>query len=180
MPGLETSRLILLPFALTDLDFLHGLWTEPLVRRYLWDDLVIGREQAQAIIEASQESFAEHGFGFWRIALIESEASIGFCGLRHFSNTQTGGNRVEILYGLTPTQWGKGLAAEATQAVLRFGFESLHLEQIYAGADTPNVASFRVMERLGMQFDHTTELNGLVARYYVIVRAAYFAQQTLQ
>lgn len=180
MLRLETDRLILLPFTSTDLDFLHGLWTEPQVRRYLWDDLVISREQAQAVIEASQECFAEPGFGFWHVALKESETSIGFCGLRYFSDAQVDGNRIEILYGLTSAQWHKGLAVEAAQAVLRFGFEALRLEQIYAGADPPNAASFRVMERLGMHFDHVTELNGLTAHYYVITHADYLARQTLQ
>lgn len=175
MSRLETHRLVLLPFTPNDLDFLHGLWTEPQVRRYLWDDLVIARAQAQAVIAASQESFNLDGYGFWRVDLKESDSLIGFCGLRHFSNAQVGTERVEILYGLNPLQWGKGLAAEAARAVLGFGFEELMLKQIYAGADPPNVASFRVMERLRMRFDHLTELNGLAASYYVITREAYLS-----
>jgi [ribosomal protein S5]-alanine N-acetyltransferase len=178
MPCLELDRLLLRPFSPNDLDDLLRLWTEPLVRRFLWDDIVISREQAAAVIEASQESFDQFQFGFWRVDLKPDYLPIGFCGLRHFSDAQVGANQVEILYGLSPVFWGKGLALEAAQGVLQFGFEKLKLAQIYAGADPPNVASFRVMERLGMHFDHETEINGLSTRFYVTTREDYFAKQT--
>ncbi len=53
MSCLETNRLLLRPLSPSDLDYLHGLWTEPLVRRYLWDDQVISRDEAAAVIQAS-------------------------------------------------------------------------------------------------------------------------------
>jgi RimJ/RimL family protein N-acetyltransferase len=55
-----------------------------------------------------------------------------------------------VWYGLSPEHWGRGLATEAAEAMLRFGFEQRELEEIWAGADLDNAASFRVMERLGM------------------------------
>ena len=41
LPTLETERLILRPWSLDDIDALHQIWTDPQVRRYLWDDEVI-------------------------------------------------------------------------------------------------------------------------------------------
>lgn len=173
MSLLETARLALPPFTLADLDFLHALWLDPPVRRYLWDDQIISREQAREVIEASLASFATDAYGFWLLQLKESHRPVGFCGLRRFSDAQIAAGQVEILYGVTPDEWGKGLAVEAARAVLHFGFEQAQLERIYAGADPPNAASFRVMEKLGMRFDHQTELHGLPAIYYVITRAGF-------
>jgi len=77
---------------------------------------------------------------------------------------------VEILYALAPHWWGQGLATEASAAVLRFAIERCGLPKIYAGCDPPNVASIRVMERLGMRPDGPRMIDGLETLYYVIER----------
>lgn len=148
-PTLVTRRLELRPFCPSDVTFLHTLWTDPGVRRYLWDDREISREEAAGVIAASLDSFARQGFGFWTIAEREGGRSIGFCGLRRFGE----GNEVELLYGLTPDRWGAGLATEAAREVLRFAFDAAGLPRVFAGADAPNAASIRVMDRLGMRPD---------------------------
>lgn len=160
---LETVRLCLRPFAANDLNDLHRLWTNPNVRRYLWDDLTITRAQAEAEIVKSTESFNNRGFGFWSLFFKENNADlIGFCGLRVFETP----DEIEILYGIHPSHWGKGLATEAGEAILNYGFQVCRLPKIYAGADGPNTASFRVMEKLGMTYDGLRIVNGLEAVYY--------------
>jgi [ribosomal protein S5]-alanine N-acetyltransferase len=170
---LETARLLMRPFALRDLDVLHSLWTDPEVRRYLWDDEIISRETAREVIEGSIENFEQRGFGFWILSLKNDPQPIGFGGLRQFKLEKSGADEIEILYGLAPKYWGQGLATEAAQAFLRYGFEELGLENIYAGADPPNKASFRVMQRLGMNEPRHTEVNGLAAIYYSMRRAEF-------
>lgn len=130
-----------------DLDPLHRLWTDADVRRYLWDDQVIPRERAAAVIDESEADFDAHGFGIWAI-LAEDGAIGGFCGLRQFGQPPA----VEIVYGLAPRLWHHGLATEAAVDVLRFGFETCGLERIHGRTDPPNTASIRVLERLGMTF----------------------------
>lgn len=169
----ETTRLLMRPFAVSDIDALHRLWTDPQVRRYLWDDEIISRETAQAAIEESIKNFQQRGFGFWTLSLKDDPQPIGFGGLRQFNDEQSGADEIEILYGLAPEHWGRGLATEAAQAFLRYGFEELRLENIYAGADPPNEASFRVMERLGLKEPRRTTVNGLEAIYYVMSRAEF-------
>ncbi|SRR5712692_6003509 len=145
---LETARLRLRPCTLEDLDALHRFWTDPDVRRYLWDDQIISREQAEAVVHSSLASFQAHGFGFWAVTLAGDGAMVGFCGLPLTGDPP----EVELLYGIAPSSWGQGLATEAAQAVLRYGFKELHLARIVGGADVPNVASLRVLEKLGMTF----------------------------
>ncbi len=170
---LETSRLRLRPFAMTDLEFLHRLWIEPRMRKYLWDDKTISLETAAEIIGDSIASFGSNGYGFWTINLKNAPGLIGFSGLRQFESELSDRPEVEILYGLSPEYWGRGIAGEAARAVLRFGFEEIGLEKIFAGADPPNYASFRVMEKTGMQRTKLIEINNLPALYYSLARSDF-------
>ena len=163
---IETARLVLRPAGEADVDELHRLWTDPQVRKFLWDDIAIPRERAVAVVRSSLESFAKHGFGQWCIYKKESDSLAGFCGLRFFGER----NEIEILYALRPVLWGRGLAVEAASAVLKFGFTECGLDCIYAGADPPNVTSVRVIERLGMKFAGRRVINGVEAVYYSIKR----------
>ncbi|MGH9939217.1 MAG: GNAT family N-acetyltransferase [Blastocatellia bacterium] len=161
------------PFATDDADELHRLWIDPGVRKFLWDDQVIPRETAVAVVESGIDGFVTHGFGFWAICFKNDPKLIGFGGLRHFTEDGSESSEVELLYGVAPGHWGKGIAPEAARAVLRYGFEECALANIYAGADPPNTASFRVIEKLGMKFARKTMINGLEAIYYVMSRDDY-------
>jgi ribosomal-protein-alanine N-acetyltransferase len=166
---IETARLRLRPFNMDDVDDLHRLWTNPEVRKYLWDDIIISREQAEEAVHGSNASFAAHGFGSWVVFPKEKEELIGFCGFRFFG----GPPEVELLYGLYPQYWRQGLATEMAKAMLRCGFEEHGLDRIWAGADPPNAASFRVMERIGMKFAKRTYVNDREAIYYVILQEQF-------
>lgn len=156
---LETQRLLLIPFDREHVPFLHRLWTDPDVRRFLWDDRIISMDEAAEVVEASLQ-----GHGMWVLRRKDSGEDVGFCGLREFDDPP----QVEILYALFPEHWHQGLATEASREVLRYAFDELGLEKVYAGADPPNETSFRVMERLGMTFDSRRVIHGLEAVYYVI------------
>ncbi len=140
------------------------MWTNPDVRRFLWDDVVIPREQAAAVVESSMESFERRGFGFWTVAL--DGVVVGFCGLREIE----GGPEIEILYGLLPEYWSRGYATAAARAVIGYAFGSLGLDRIDGRTDSPNTASARVLERLGMTFEKRAEVNGLDTLHYSLHR----------
>jgi ribosomal-protein-alanine N-acetyltransferase len=166
---IETARLRMRPLVLDDIDALHAHWTDPQVRKYLWDDIIIPREQVVEVIESSLTSFAMNDFGFWAVFPKENVELIGFCGFRFFSEPP----EIEMLYSIAPKYSRQGLATEASKAMLRFGFEEKKLDRIYAGADPPNAASFRVMEKCGMTFAKRIWLNNLEAVYYVITKEAF-------
>jgi RimJ/RimL family protein N-acetyltransferase len=166
---LRTDRLLLRPFRPADEEDLFRLWNEPQVRNYLWDDQPVAREVVREQITLSQQDFGEWGFGMFTLSLADQPGQlVGFCGLRRIDE----GADVELLYGLLPGFWKRGLAAEAAQAVLRFGFEHLGLEEILAGADIGNAASLRLMQRLGMSDagERRVGPQQLPARYYRLVR----------
>src|SRR5215216_5435827 len=136
-PIIETTRLKLRPFTTGDVGDLHGLWTDPGVRKYLWDDEVISREQVASVVDESMSLFEASNFGLWGVFPREEEALVGFCGYWFFHDPP----QLQILYGIAPNQWGSRLATEAARAVIRYGFEELSFDLIIASADAPNPAS---------------------------------------
>jgi [ribosomal protein S5]-alanine N-acetyltransferase len=165
-PQLATPRLALRPCDDADLDALHALWTDPKVRRFLWDDRVIERAVAAEAIAASRSSFAAEGIGQWIVEPRGGSELLGFAGLRAID----GGGEIELLYALHPAHWGRGYAVEASRAVLVHGFETVGLERIAGRTDTPNAASARVLERLGMRFEGERPVAGRPTLHYAIAR----------
>jgi [ribosomal protein S5]-alanine N-acetyltransferase len=163
--AIDTDRLRLRPYRPGDLDTLHRLWTDPQVRRYLWDDEVISRADAEAAMRATMACTAEHGFGHWAVCVAGAPELIGFCGFRFLAPPE-----VELLYGLAPAHWGKGLATEAARAMLHFGFTSAGFARVYAITEVANTASVAVMQRLGMQLEARFEEQGLERVRYVMTR----------
>lgn len=166
---ITTARLRLRPCQSADVDALHTLWRNPDVRRYLLDDREISREEAKAFVDDFLQAAESHGLGLWMVELPRGSTHVGFAALRQIENTP----HVEIYYGLAPAHWGSGYATEAAQALLGYGFGMLGLERIWARTDTPNVASMRVAERLGMQPAEDPGETSFVS--YVIERAAFRA-----
>jgi ribosomal-protein-alanine N-acetyltransferase len=170
-PVLLTPRLALQPCTLDDVPALHALWTDPDVRRWLWDDMLIPEASARDVVEESLVTFAARGFGQWIVRGREDGALRGFAGLRAFG----GEGEVELLYGLAPAHWGEGVATEAARAVLDHGLRGLGLPRIAARADSPNAASVRVMVRLGLRFEGERLVQGRPTMHYAIGREEWLA-----
>ena len=167
-----SARLRQRPYREDDLDAVWRLWTDADVRRHLWDDAVISRDTAAEAMRASMASTAARDFGHWAVTWRDGDdALIGFCGLRPREDAP---DEVELLYGLYPLFWHRGLAAEASRAWFRYGFEALGFPRIWALTDAPNTRSEAVMHRLGMRFDQrVAQATGIEAVRYVIDRDAF-------
>ena len=167
---LNTGRLKLRPIAAADVDALHTLLTDPEVRRYLWDDQIIPRATAEAMVASSLASFAADGYGYFALELADQSGElIGFCGHRRTDDQ----SQIELLYGIHPRYWGAGLVAEAARQVLRFGFEECAFEEVIAATDTPNQQSVRVLQKLGMTFEGRREFRGLDTVFYSLTRSEF-------
>ena len=166
---LATARLRLEPLAVERLDELHRHWTRPEVRRWLWDDRVITRQDAEIELRKSLEHFRRHGYGLWAIADRDGDgALIGVAGLLPVPEEP---GEVEVIFSLDPARQGEGLATEAAAAVLEAGFAA-GLERVVGRCDEPNEPSRRVLERLGMRFVRRAPIHGLDALHYRIDKGA--------
>lgn len=121
------------------------------------------------MIERSLSSFASEGHGLWAVFPRDSHNLIGFCGFWFFHQPR----RLQLLYGIAPPEWGQGLATEVAQAMLEFAFQELNFSRIEASADAANVASQRVLEKVGMAYQQRTQENGLDTVYYAITRESW-------
>ena len=104
-----------------------------------------------------------------RTQIFTHEMISHFAGLREIEATPD----VEVLYGFTPAHWGNGFATEASRAVLAHGFQSAGLARIAGRTDTPNRASARVLERLGMRFEAEHIVNERPTLHYAIERETF-------
>ena len=138
------SGVVLRPIALSDVEALHAIFTEPGVRQYLFDDILLTRGETQAHVEAALAHDA------WVVML--GGQVMGFTSLRPVGHDR------ELVIALSGRCWGRGVAFEASQAAMRHGFEVLKLDPILAAVDLPNERSHRLMVRLG--FKPTGESQG--------------------
>lgn len=151
-PILTTARLRLVPAGVLDTDTFHAILTDANVRRYLCDDRILPRADAEAMVWASLRSFATDSLGLWLAhEVAQPGTAIGFCMLRPPGEHPL----PELLYAFLPVAQGRGLAVEAARAVIQHAFSTLGYTEILAEMDEPNQASRRVAEKLGMKFTGT-------------------------
>lgn len=162
---LRTERLRLRPLTAADRGALHALWIEPAVRRYLWDDRVIDLATVDEVVAKSAASFAAEGFGLFALREPGRTALVGAVGIYRLREGEP-----ELLYSLATAAFGRGLATEASRAVIADAFERLGFVRILARTDPPNTASLAVMQRLGMRFAGEAVENGLPTVSYTLAR----------
>lgn len=170
-PTIQTERLVLRPLDDADTDDLHRISNEPLVRRYLWDDEPVSRATIEEVIAQSVQSFSEDGLGLFGVRLQGSEELVGFCGFVLLEGME----EIELGYELEPDLWGRGIATEAARACLQYAFEEAGLRRVIAGADAPNVASLRVIEKLGMRPIGRVNPHAPNDPYYTVYREDFSA-----
>src|SRR5262249_62007705 len=166
---IRTTRIVLRPITIADLDELHRVWTDPEMRRFIWDGVAISRDDAAQLIARSTDYFEVLGFGLWATRFAGEADIIGFCGFWYFRDPP----ELELIYGLLPLYWGKGMATEAVRAIIRFGFDQLSLQWIVGSTDAVNAASCRVMERAGMRFADRAIAHGIDTIYYKVSRREF-------
>ncbi|NJK50896.1 GNAT family N-acetyltransferase [Candidatus Gracilibacteria bacterium] len=158
---LRTERLHLRPCQIEDLDFLHELWIDADIRRYLFDDRIISREEALFFLDLSIKSFNHNRYGLWLFFEGQNHLIAGFAGLLNFSLEAP-----SLIFGTRSQFWGRGYATEAVSAVLKYAFDRLNCDRIIADVDEPNKASIRVLEKIGMTKLRQDLVNGRPLWYY--------------
>ena len=154
--GPETDRLILRAITGDDAEAFYQLNSHPEVMRYTHDTLMPSAKDAREAIE-SHPDFDTVGYGRWGCVLKGEETIIGFCGLKYLEDL----NAVDLGYRFLPEYWGKGLATEACLASVQFGFDVLNLKQIIGLVIPENLASIRVLEKVGMTGKGPVSYDGL-------------------
>ncbi len=169
MCKIETSRLRLRQFAPDDLDELYRIYSHPNLIKYVATEKPLCLEDTKAAINCQVEHWRKYRFGVWAVIHKKHQKLIGHCGLKFLENTPL----VQLGYLLLPSYWGRGLGTEAASAVLRYGFEVTKLEKIVAIALPENLASRRVMEKVGMKYEKEAYYYNHNVVFYSISQKAY-------
>ncbi|WP_120498924.1 GNAT family N-acetyltransferase [Kiloniella sp. EL199] len=155
---IETDRMIIRSYAMEDATSLQGIASDPKVLEYLPDDPLSLKEVEDIITWSigchkrnSKEKLHKLNLA---ILLKETEQLIGWCGLGPADWDQS---LIEIYYTLAPEHWGKGLATEAAITLRDYAFETIKLKKLVGIAATGNIASNKVLQKLGMKYEGRLE-----------------------
>lgn len=146
---LETSRLLLRRFTLSDeREVFEHFTSDPEVARYLsWK-----AHSTQKVTHDLLETWCRHYYlntYNWAILLKESNEVIGSAAIGKINDEKQSG---EIAYALSQKEWGKGIITEAMNRIFHFCFVEVGFQELIGLLHEDNIASRRVMEKLGMQF----------------------------
>ena len=152
---LETPRLWLRRFTADDADLLVTLDADPDVMFFINAGLPTPRAEVEEdILPAFLSYYARFpGFGFWALERKDDGAFLGWVHYRPEPGHPV--DEPELGYRLIKAAWGRGYAAEASQAVIDHGFHALGVRRVVASTMAVNSASRRVMEKVGMRLVRT-------------------------
>lgn len=169
---IETARLLLRGWREEDIAPFQAMGQDADVMRHLgplasWDD-------ARSAYDRMVACQAEHGCCFWAIESKGDAQFLGFCGLKPGKPPIEG--EIEIGWRLRRDAWGRGFAREAAEASLAWGWANLDAPRITAITVIANIASWGLMERLGMtrypseDFDHPDVPDGSPLKRHILYR----------
>ena len=174
---IETERLIMRDVLESDLDGMFELDSDPLVHRYLGNKPIKTKEKAKEIILFIQKQYKELGIG--RFATLEKSTGefMGWSGLKLNTGEKEALNGKSDFYDIgfrfIPRFWGKGYATESSVAVLEFGFNKLNIETICGAAETGNLASNRVLQKIGLNFINEFLYDYVACNWYELNKDDY-------
>jgi [ribosomal protein S5]-alanine N-acetyltransferase len=166
---IDTARLTLRPLTKEQHATVHGLFTQPGMRRFLFDNEILPPERTAEILGKSEALSDAHGLGLW-LALARSGTwsanaaaePIGFGGFWYFREPP----ELELLYGVADNHVKQGYGREIARAIVHYGFSTLAMTEIRASTDEPHHDSRRLLEEIGFSLSGRGMVNGLDTVFY--------------
>jgi RimJ/RimL family protein N-acetyltransferase len=144
----QTPRLILRRFTEDDAPLILSLNSDPHVVKYLHEPVLESEEHATKILQDIILPQYKNNLGRLAIHTKEGNEFIGWCGLKYRPEI----DEIDLGYRLMQKAWGKGFATEAAQHTLDHGLNNLQLKLITGRAHVENLASIKVLEKIGMDY----------------------------
>ena len=149
-PTFETDRLILRRMLVRDKDDMYEYSANPEVTKYLLWSEHPSSDYTARYLKYMQQKYRRGEVYDWAVVNKSDNKMIGTCGFVRFDMEN---NAAEVGYVISDKYWGCGYAAEAVRRILRFGFDELALQRIFARHIVGNERSGRVMEKCGMKYE---------------------------
>ncbi|MBT8449917.1 MAG: GNAT family N-acetyltransferase [Gammaproteobacteria bacterium] len=176
MPEFETDNLLLRAFTEDDAPAFLKMISDPKVTRYTGQEIDPTTPLSEVIELMHIAPLGDYKkFGYGRHAIVDkfSDAVIGFTGLKYLEDL----DKVDIGYRLLPEYWGRGLATESCWPMLSYGFEYLKLDSIIGIAMPENLASCRILAKIGLRFIDERDYEEFVVAYYELSKNEYLSDK---
>jgi ribosomal-protein-alanine N-acetyltransferase len=145
-PTLITPRLNLREIVPSDAADLFSFSSDPEVQKYDSDPPMRELAEAEALIKTIRPHFEAKETITWGITLKGENRLIGFVGFYFWGNATY---KTDLGYTLARPYWRRGIATETVRALLQFGFDTMHLHRVNVDTRMDNIASVRLMQKLG-------------------------------
>jgi len=181
LPTLETERLLLRMIRKSDVNDVFEYASDPEVSKFLTWDYHKTISDSKQFINSILRKYKEHDVAPWGIVLKENAKLIGTGG---FGSWHPEHSRAEIGFSLGRNYWKRGLMSEAVREIIRFGFQTMHLNRLEARCRVDNLASEKVMLKCGMKFEGILRQQMFVKgkyddlKMYSILRSEYDQSKT--
>lgn len=155
MQSIHTTQLIIRTFSILDASFVLKLMNTPSWIEHIGDRNVKTVSSASNYIQDKIiRSYRQHGYGLYHVSLNTTNTPIGICGLVK----REGLLIPDLGFAMMPKYQGKGYATEASKAVVDYANKTLRLPKLAGITKPENIASIKVLENVGMQFEQMIQL----------------------
>ena len=140
---------------------MYSMDSDSEVHRYLGGKHFTTIQQSRDNVASILQQYQEHGIGRWAIILKETGEFVGWTGFKRMVEPVNGHvDHLDFGYRLTRKHWRKGYGFEASRAALDHGIRRLGFRDIYAMTHIANVASRRLLEKLGFELQEVFSYDG--------------------
>lgn len=152
------------PFEPADVTAAFEVFGDPEVMRYSVGSADPSPDATRDRLARYAAHHVRYGFAKWAVLDNTTNAYLGDAGIMTLRET----GELELGYRFARSAWGQGLATEVAKAWLQHGLKTLGLPRVIAFAHPDNVASIRVMEKIGMQLDRRAHLFDMDVVVYAV------------
>lgn len=160
----ETPRLLLRRFTIEDAPLIYQLNSDPEIVKYVHEPVLENIDQAKKILIENILPQYILNFGRWAIHKKDDHQFIGWCGIKYIPKSGI----YDLGYRLMKTAWGRGYATEAARHAILYSINQLQISVITAMAYIENIASQKVIEKLGMNFIKNDIIGNVPVKVYII------------
>jgi len=147
--SIETDRLIIRKMKMDDIDDIFCFTSDPEMLKFTpMYDLSKNKEGLSQYIKKVLKNYKDGNPEYWAVVYKKINKVIGIVTIDISSK-----HRGDIGYAICRKYWGKGFATEAAKAIIDFGFNTLGLKRIEGACDPRNIASVKVLKKLGMKYE---------------------------
>jgi len=171
--SIKTERLILRDVREQDIPGLYELDADSAVHQYLGKRPIMSIEEAVETYHYIKGQYKAHGIGRWAVIERASDSFVGWCGLKYERQVREDMDYYDLGYRLRKPFWNKGFATEAAAASLKYGFQTMKLREIYAGAHAENIGSNKVLQKVGLRFIEPFEYDHMPHNWYGVTKSEW-------